>query len=103
MKKFCDYDKLLTISSQKFEISYAKLCNFLAEEILLAKENYFLNEFNEILEKMIALYIPNFISKDFSKENLNSLKKKSFENLAILLDSNNYSSTLAQDQRILIQ
>ena len=103
MKKFCDYDKLLPISSQKFSISYAKLLVFLSEEILLVKENYFLNEFTEIFEKMIALYIPNFISKDFSPEDLNSSKKRSFEHHAILIDSNNYSSTLAQDQRILIQ
>ena len=52
---------------------------------------------------MINLYIPKSLSSSLSEESLNFIKKSSFKDLSILIDSNNYSNTLAQDQRILIQ
>jgi len=99
IKRFSEYD----FDDQKLKITYQKVCVFLAEEILLTKENYFFNEFSEILDKAIALYIPKNLSFHFSEDEINKIKKSSFKDFAILIDSNNYSNTLAQEQRILIQ
>lgn len=103
MRKFCRKISKKTNSDQIFEMTYYNLCNFLAEEILITKENYFFNEFSEIFEKMISLYIPKYLSLNLSEKQINEFKKSAFKDIAILIDSNNYSNTIGQDQRILIQ
>lgn len=87
----------------KFSINFVCIASFLAEEILLTKENYFLDEFLEIFDKMIALYTPKCLILEYPEDQINQIKKSSFSDFAILIDSNNYSNTLAQEQRILIQ
>ena len=103
IRKFTQFDIKIPLNEQSFKITYENICRFLSEEILLTKENYFFNEFSEILEKAISLYIPKNLSAGLSNEELNKIKRSSFKEFAILIDSNNYASNLVQEQRILIQ
>lgn len=104
MKKFCpSYDSSCNSDEKIFSFKYEYICSFLAEEIMLEKENYFLNEFSEIFDRMIFLYIPKNLALEFTNDEINKIKKAAFKDFSILIDSNNYANTLAQEQRILIQ
>lgn len=76
---------------------------FLSKEILFAKENYFLNEFNEVYEKMILLYVPNALISNIDDNELILKKREAFSDFAILIDSNNYLALNPQESRIMIQ
>lgn len=104
MKKFCPTcDSSFNTDEKIFLFKYEYICSFLAEEIMLEKENYFLNEFSEIFDRMIFLYIPKNLALEFTNDEINKIKKTAFKDFSILIDSNNYANTLAQEQRILIQ
>lgn len=86
-----------------FSVVLSPLLTFLAKEILLAKENYFFNEYNEVFEKMVLLYVPGSLVEWVEEEELNLKKKMAFKDFGILIDSNNYAALNAQENRIMIQ
>ncbi|EAS03094.1 hypothetical protein TTHERM_00444760 (macronuclear) [Tetrahymena thermophila SB210] len=85
--------------SVQFSLTYESLIKFIMTELYLAKKEYYMDDFIEFTEKMIAVYIPEQIQNEIAEQEKLVTIQKMRNKFFIAYDTNNYQFAQGIDMK----
>jgi len=87
----------------EFKIKFDLLCKAIANEMLLTKDTYYLNDFKDVFMKMKETYCQRSLLDELTEEDITMIENSCFTNIAIIVDENNLSSNYYLHQKVYIK